>query len=204
MDYQPGTEDHRKFYAQLSQAAYDNKHPLPDGYAIDAAYSNRNRILAVNNDKKHAVYSFRGTDLVDARKRPADMGTNVLLALGLQNLSSRFKNGLSAARKVRKDYADYQLDFTGHSMGAGVAAHAHSKIKDTRFVGFSAHTPAREVLSQTTENAISKLLKPKKTDSVHYTTALDPVALSTNLTFDKNKFVVPQTEKNPHSLRNFL
>ena len=206
MNASPGSEQHRRFYAQIAKRAYSGNSdgPLPDGYIIDPNHTNRNRVLAVNATTKHAVLGYRGTDLLDRKKGPADLGQDVLLALGLQSAGSRFKNGVKAAKAVKTAYPDYKLDLTGHSLGASTAAYAKSKVKDTGYVGFSEHVPASDVQKELTKNVVERLVNPRKSDSVSYLVAGDPVSWTKAASFSKNTFTVSQSAKSPHSIDNFL
>lgn len=205
MDLQPGSDEHRRHYAAFAKAAYDgpSKAQLPDGYMLDVAYSNRNQVLGVNHEKKHAVLGFRGTDLTNVSKAIGDLTDDALLATGLKTLSSRFRGGVRAAKAVRVAYPEYRLAVTGHSLGASTASHVHSKVKDTDFVGYSTHVPVREATQNVAWGAIDKLLKPKKKGSVNYITAADPISWTAATAFDKETYVVQQSQKNPHSLLNF-
>ena len=202
----PGSEQHRRFYATIAKRAYsaNSDAPLPEGYVIDLNHTNRNRVLAVNSSNKHAVLAYRGTDLVDRKKAPADLGQDVLLALGLQSAGSRFKNGVRAAKAVKAAYPDYKVDLTGHSLGASTAAYVHSRVKDTGFVGFAEHVPLGEVQKEMTKNVIDRLVNPRKSDSVSYLVAGDPISWSKAASFHKNTFYVPQTARSAHSLENYL
>lgn len=202
----PGSAEHRRHYAAFAKAAYDgaDKAVLPEGYITDIAYSNRNHVLSLNHEKKHAILAFRGTDLTNVSKAVGDLADDALLATGLKTLSSRFRGGVRAAKAVKIAYPDYQLAVTGFSLGGSTAAHVHSKVKDSDYVGFSTHVPVREATQNIAWGAIDALLKkPNRKRSTNYITAADPVSWTAATAFEKNTFVVPQTSKNPHSLDNF-
>lgn len=198
-----GSPEHRRFYAQFARAAYDGpgKAKLPEGYEVHGHYSNRNRMLLVNRATKHAVFAFRGTDV----KNRSDLTADALLAVGLKTVSSRFRNSLKYARQARNEFHDYKFSVTGHSLGGAQAAHVHSKIPNSEYVGFSNHTPVTEAQDKLSIwGAVSSLLKPRKKDSHDYVTLTDPISATTlGTSYGKNISVVPQADRNPHSLANF-
>jgi hypothetical protein len=199
----PGSEEHRKFHAQFARAAYNypsqrENTKVPEGYAIDTKYSNRNRVLLKNETTKHAVYAFRGTD----PKNMGDLSTDAFLAAGLGAVTSRFKNATKSTRAAKKEYGDYKFTFTGHSLGSSTAAHVHGKFKDTDYVGFSPHVPTKHIRQEFFQGILDRI-NVKKTRAVTYSVAGDPVALGEQLSFKKNTHFVPYTTGTPHDLTNF-
>lgn len=207
MDFAQGTPEHRRHYAAFADAAYTGpaKAQLPEGYMLDIAYSNRNQILGVNHSTKHAVLAFRGTDLSNVSNAVPDLANDALLAMGVQSIGSRFRSGVRAAKAVKTAYPEYKLTLTGHSLGASSGAFVHSKVKDTDFVGYSTHVPVREATQNIAWSAIDTLLKkPRKKGSVNYITSMDPISWTAATSYDKHTYVVPQTQRSPHSLKNFM
>lgn len=207
MELAPGSKEHRTFYAQLANAAYDgpDKAVLPEGYEIDAGYSGRDHILAVNHSKRHAVLAWRGTDLKNQANKWRDLGTDAALALGYKRWTTRFRSAVKVAKKVSNQYADYALAFTGHSLAGSLAAHAHSKVPRSEYIGYGAHTPLDELKDHLSGAIVADFLKPKRKQSTDYVTLSDPVSAFTLATsYKKKTFVVPQVAKNPHSIHNFL
>lgn len=189
----PGSDDHRKFYAQFANASYgDGTSPYADWH-LDPTYSNRNRKLYVNHDKKEAVYSFRGTN----PKNRSDLATDVQLALGLEHYNSRFRNGHKWTNRVAQAYPDYKLTLTGHSAGASVAQYVGKKTKHEA-VTYSAHLPTTQIQRE----AIGTLLGTSKSNAHNYTTIMDPVGVGMALAGKSH--VVPQKSRSPHSMQNFL
>jgi hypothetical protein len=204
MDSPVGSEAHRKFYAKFARAASVHvKKPheldLPEGYVVDPAFSNRNRVLLRNDSTKHAVYSFRSTNV----KSPADLATDAALAAGFGAFTSRFQNAVRSTKQAKKALPDYNFTVTGHSLGSSTAAYTHGKIKGLNYVGYSPHVPFNEVQRE----IVSGLLERsgiRKSNAVTYSVVGDPVALNSQLTFKKNNFTVPQTSKGAHDLGNFV
>ena len=208
MDATPGSAEHRKFYAWFAQAAYGSKNHenIPEGWFLDSNHSNRNRTLFRNDDAKRLIYSFRGTDVMDPKTRWQDLATDAALALGVGKLTDRFKNAKSHTKRVIKNYPDYALTLTGHSLGGSTAAHVHKQVKNTNFVGYSTHVPTSQIQRELTNSVIEKVLDtPKRNGSTtYYTTAADPIGIGAALAYSKYTHVVPQSSKSPHGLINFL
>ena len=103
--------------ARLADAAYGSK-PV-DGYRVDPELSNNLRTVYVDNDG-NATVAFRGTDLKDKRWYD-ELGTDLLLGLGLQRVSSRFKNSRGTVDKVVSKYGRDKTKLVGHSRGGSTA-----------------------------------------------------------------------------------
>jgi hypothetical protein len=111
-----GAVDVMKHYAQLSSAAYGGGKDMgAHGYEIDPELSNRNRTLYRHKDTGKAVLAFRGTEL-NTNNKMGDLGSDALLALGLHNVSSRFKNAKRATEAAINKYGKENLTLTGHSL----------------------------------------------------------------------------------------
>lgn len=198
----PGTEGHRKFYAQFANAAYNPKNPIvPEGWEIDPALSNRNRQVFVNHVNRESVVAFRGTN----PKNYGDLSTDLLLALNMREFSSRFKNATRTAKQARDKYSDYRMTLTGHSLGASQATHAFNKLRGSNngtisLVGYSTHTPTTDIQRQAIRNLSTARSYSK--NAAHYGVAYDPVSTGTFLS--GNFYNVKQTARDPHSLANFM
>lgn len=183
-------------YAKLADGSYGNKEI--EGYTIDPEFTNKNRTLYVNNDTNEAIYSFRGTDI----KNKHDLATDTLLALGLQDLSARFKNAKKSTKEALKKYPN--LKTTGHSLGGSQSLYINSKlgldsITYNPFVNPS--IPRRNTLNKIIYNTFIK--KPVNTNSVIYKTIDDPISAFANLSNSK-VVEMKSKRKNAHSLKNFL
>lgn len=203
--YEPGTEQHRKFYATMAALAYGDPLQAPEGYYVDPSLSNRNRQVYVNPQTRHAVMAFRGTQPGMNSQGIADLSTDAALAFGTEWATPRFRNAVYWARKMKETYGnDFNYTTTGHSLG-GSQSHFVQKRLGIPSVAFSAHTPTRRVPNE----ALGSILGFPKNHKgmVNYTTPYDPIGLGSLAAYftSKNTHVVPQTVANdPHSLRNFL
>ena len=192
-------EMHR--YAELSHAGYSGRDV--DGYDVDRDLSNRNRTVYVNRESGKATIAFAGTRLGSKRDKLKDLGTDALLAFGLHDLSSRFKNAKKVARATVEKYGAGNVDTTGHSLAGsqslylnqkmGLDSHAYNPGVSPGFV--------RKNLFDKLAGALFK--KPVKSNATVYHTGTDPISMLSPLT-NARTVVVKQKSKNAHSLTNFL
>ena len=103
----------------LSKAAYEQL-PTVKGWKLDPELSGVNRSVYTKDGK--AKVAYRGTDLTNPKTRFADLGTDVLVGLGLQGLSSRVKNAKRTAELTAQKYGRENTSLTGHSLGGTQAA----------------------------------------------------------------------------------
>lgn len=197
--------DTMRHYAQLSHGAYGEGQDMSHlGYEIDPEHSNRNRTLYRHKNSGKAVLAFRGTEL-DTRNKRGDLGTDALLALGLQGLSSRFRNAKKATAKAVEKYGQDNLTLTGHSLGGSQALYANSKYGIETHAYNPGVSPSM-VKKSLMDNLSSQLFKrkPKKNATI-YTTGRDIISgLSPLFTKAKTVFVKGKKGSNAHSLENFL
>jgi hypothetical protein len=196
MAFKPGSEQHRKLYANFARGAYGEAIDLPEGWINDPKHSNRNRQLYVNLDTKEAVYAFRGT-VPKGQTLVPDMATNAALALGFHELTPRFRNALKHSRAVARDYPGFSYTATGHSQGGSLAQYVTKKLKWNN-VTYNPHVPTNEIHRRVFDDLLDGTSKKR---SVSYTTSTDPIALGQSLLGSHR---VPVIGKDPHSLANFL
>jgi hypothetical protein len=198
------TVDNMKHYAQLSHGAYGGGKDMSElGYEIDPEHSNRNRTLYHNKNTGKAVLAFRGTEL-KTKNKLGDLSADALLALGLHDLSSRFRNAKKATAKAIEKYGD-NLTLTGHSLGGSQALYANSKFGNLETHAYNPGVSPTMVKKSLMDNLSAQLFKrkPKKTATI-YTTGKDIISGLSPL-FRKAKTVfVKGRGKNAHSLDNFL
>lgn len=188
-------------YADLANASYDRNN-VPDGYDVDSELSNRNRLVLVNKQTGKATISYRGTDLKNNRK--GDLGTDALLALGLTELSARFRNAKKHARAVVGKYGKGNVDTTGHSLGGSQSLYVNSKL-GLPSVSFNAGVSPGFVKKTALDTLSTSLFKrPARKTATVYTTGLDPISALSPLLPNATTRVVKPTTKNVHSLANFM
>lgn len=199
MALSPGSTEHRRFYAAFAQAGYKPDSKIPAGYIRDPQLSNRNRSVFVNPETRHLILAERGT-IPRGKTLAADIGTDALLAVGMEAYGSRFKNSLKTMKKARNAYGDeYSYSATGHSLGASAATYISNKLPYVNSVGFSGHLPTGRI----GEEAMSNLLgKNQKKRSTQYSVLGDPVAAG--YVISGSSHLVNKTARSAHSLDNFL
>lgn len=186
-------------YAELSHGAYGAKDMSHLGYQIDPELSNRNRTLYHNPETGKAVLSYRGTNL----KNKADLGTDVLLGLGLKEISSRFKNANRAAKKTIEKYGKDNVVFTGHSLGGSQALYVNSKHGNETHAYNPFVEPKTPKAGLLTKGLFSLFKRPVQNNATIYKTRTDPISIFANLSNAIVKTIKP-TSKDGHSLKNFL
>jgi hypothetical protein len=194
-------DEEMRTYAQLAQAGY--KGAEVEGYDIDRSLSNRNRTVYVNRDSGKATISFSGTRLGSKRDRMKDIGTDVLLATGLHNLSSRFKNAKKVARATMEKYGTDNVDTVGHSLGGSQSLYVNQRL-GLESHSFNAGAPPSFVKKSLFDRLTGSLFKkPVKKNATAYYTGTDPISMLSPLAASRSYKVKPKT-KDPHSMANFL
>jgi pimeloyl-ACP methyl ester carboxylesterase len=118
--------------AKLSDAAYSRVSEV-DGWQQDMEFAhthNQEHMVFHKHGKARVV--FRGTDFTNAE----DVGADVMLSLGVHDNSNRFKRAVRTTEKVIQKYGRENTQTTGHSLGAGLAAHA-ARRHGIKSVGFA-------------------------------------------------------------------
>jgi hypothetical protein len=101
------------------------------GLTLDKQLSNINQKVFYDKDRNPSIV-FRGTKSRD------DVITDGLLAVGLENYSTRFRDSKKLVEDVRKKYNNKPILSTGHSLGGSLATFAGGDkiIAVNRGVGF--------------------------------------------------------------------
>jgi hypothetical protein len=199
-------------YAILSQAAYTRAKPV-DGYTIDPQFSDRNRTLYVDDNTGKAILAFRGTKLSgEPKSKWADLGADALIALGLQDLSARFRGARRATKQVITKYGKDNVVVTGHSLGGSEALYVHHRLFDKPEAhAFNAGISPVDVLRS------KGIFGPEQVRSLfnkvpvwgknvhHYITKGDIISsLSPHIKGLTTHTVPMKGSRNPHALRHFL
>lgn len=200
----------QKRYALFSQAAYRMNSPLKSketrmqdamsvvneggitGFEMDRAESGSKRAVFVNKQTKEVVIAHRGTD----PKLASNLSTDFAVALGLEGMTRRFSNAAERDAATQDKYQGYKVSLTGHSLGATIATHS-SKNNNMKAYLFNAGSGLLNP---------SHYIRPKKQSRniTHYSTAADPLSLTSKLKPFKQVIVSRKPGNNPHSLANFL
>lgn len=190
-----------RHYAALAQGGYTGADV--EGHEIDRDLSNRNRTVYVNKESGKATIAFAGTRLGSKRDRMNDIGTDALLAVGLHNLSSRFKNAKRVARATEEKYGKGNVNTASHSLGGSQSLYLNQKL-GMEAHAFNAGAPPSFVKNSLFDKLTASLFKkPVKKNATVYTTGTDPISILSPLSNAKTVFV-KQKVKDPHSLKNFL
>lgn len=204
MAAKPGSAEHMRQNAVFANAAYNLQNRMegiPEGYMLDTELSNRNRAVYVNPELKKAVLAFRGTDL-KSNSKYGDLGSDLLLAMNMRELSSRFRNATRAAQAVEAKYGDYEKHSIGHSLGASQASWVVRKRPKGSWQGttYAAHLPTTSIPTEALNNLFWS--RRNRQYLTNYAIAHDPVAAGNWLS--GSTYRVKQTAGDPHSLGNYL
>lgn len=193
------TDDTMEHYAQLAGGSYGGKDMTHLGYEIDPELSNRNRTLYYNKDTGKAILSFRGTNV----KNKADLATDALLALGLKDISSRFRNANKYSKRAIQKYGQDNVAFTGHSLGGSQALYVNSKHGNETHAYNPFVEPKQAKANLLTKGLFSLFKRPVKSNAIIYKTTTDPISIFSSLSNATVKEIKPSS-KNGHALRNFI
>jgi hypothetical protein len=185
-------------YAELAGGSYGGKDMSHLGYEVDSELSNRNRTVYHNKDTGKAVMSFRGTNV----KNKADLATDALLALGLKDFSSRFRNANKYSKRAIEKYGKDNVAFTGHSLGGSQALYVNSKHGNETHAYNPFVEPKQPKANLLTKGLFSLFKRPVKSNATIYKTTTDPISLFSSLSNANVKEIKP-TSKNGHALKNF-
>lgn len=169
----------------LAAAAYSGAQEV-DGWEKDVELSNENRTVYQKEGK--AKVAFRGTN----PKNLKDLGTDLLVGLGLQDKSSRMKNAVKATDMVIAKYGKENVSLTGHSLGGSQAAYV-SRARGLDATGFNA---AFSRVDEVRNRTYSKFHAVQ--------TKSDPIGGTVrNVRKVGKKTWVNSNSWNPHALSNF-
>ena len=183
-------EDNGDILVKLAETSYT---PLPSiaGWERDPELSNKNYTTYTKGGR--AVVSYRGTDLTNPKTRWEDLGSDILLGLGLQDISSRMRNARKVADRAVKKYGRENVQTIGHSLGGTQSLYVNRKT-GLPATAYNAGVSPIDVLTR-------RNYKPNATS---YTAQGDVISkLSSKLKKLKTVVVKPKT-KNAHSIYSFV
>ena len=163
----------------LLQASYSRNTPAREiggkyGLRLDDSLSNAEHKVFVDRKNRPTV-AFTGS------RKVGDWGTNLLLGLGLEKYSTRFRDSKKLMEDVRKKYSA-PATILGHSLGAAITEYVGGKkdkvITVDKGVGLS---------------GIGKTIGKNQTD---IRTSNDPVSLLSNTQKNLGKKIVIKDKKN--------
>ena len=173
----------------LSKAAH-TKLPAVAGWTRDPELSNGDYSTYVKNGKAQVAY--RGTDL-KGKNKWRDLGADILVGLGLQDLSNRVKKSVRVADRAAAKYGRENTSLTGHSLGGSQAAYAPRKT-GLRGTGYNTwFSPL-----------IDPLRKRTYTNFTSTTAGGDIIAVPSRSVRRTNQVRVKAKSRNSHSLLNFV
>lgn len=185
-------------FALLSKKAYENSRPNREaqGFQILDRYSSPDRVVYQHDATGKVIIAFRGTDLHRKSNTFRDVTSDVLLGLGMQDLSHRFYNSEHVTGELVRTYGKQNVIATGHSLGGSQAMHVSNKFGIHAEV-YNPHITWQEAMTHA--NFFNVGLHVNKTDPV---AAFYPWATFQSVDArinKKEKLVVGQ-----HGIDNFL
>lgn len=172
--------------AALAQAAYSGTGEV-HGWQRDMELSGPDRSV-YHKDGKVKI-AIRGTNPRNKR----DLGTDVLVGLGLLDVSSRAKNTLKTTDRAIQKYGKENVSLVGHSLGGSLAAHV-SRKRGLSATGFNAAMGPIDTLRKRTYGKFHSV-----------STRTDPISHFTRRTGRIGKQTITKATKwDPHTLSNYI
>jgi hypothetical protein len=173
----------------LSEAIYVNKKKVR-GWELDESLSNVDRGVYYKDGKAKVV--FRGTNFTSGTIG-RDLGTDALVALGLDWYSSRIRNSEKTVDLVIQKYGRKNVSLTGHSLGGFIASQI-SRTHEIPATGF-------DTTMSPFEFAKGRKYKQFHSMSSYY----DPFSTFTRYfgKVKKHTVIAPQ-RWNPHTVFNYM
>lgn len=178
-------EDDIILNAKLASGSY-TKEPEINGWKSDPELSGEDYTTYVKDGK--AKIAYRGTDLKNTR----DIGADILIGTGLQDLSNRMKKARIVAEKAQQKYGNQNVTTTGHSLGGVQSAYVNRKLK----------IPA--VTFNTGSTPIDLLTKRKFTKDLKNITSEGDIISQWSGSKRATNIKIKPKSKNVHSLINFI
>lgn len=174
--------------ANLSKAVYSMQENVRD-WKIDKTLSNENRAVYHNHRTGKAKVAFRGTKPSNVR----DLGTDLLIGLGLQDVSSRFKNAVRTTDLAIAKYGKENVSLTGHSLGAAQSAYV-SRKRGLKATGFNTPWSKADEMRNRTYSHFHSIQ-----------TTTDPISVRTARIGKVGKKTWTKSKSwNPHALSNWI
>lgn len=186
MDWHQGNPD-LIIDAKLSHAAYSGVGEV-DGWQKDVHLSGPDH--SVYHKEGKAKIAYRGTKLSNKK----DLQADVLIGLGLQDKSNRFKRAVRTADQVSAKYGKHNVSLTGHSLGGSQAQYV-SRKRGLDATGFSAAMSPIDAVRKRTYSKFHSI-----------STASDPISKYTHHHVARvgKKTTAKQIKWNPHAMSNYV
>lgn len=161
---------------------------------LDAGLSNKYMSVVRDIGSNDVFISHRGTKLTDIDDLSADLS----IISGKEKMNKRFLESEKHYEKVREKYGqNANIILTGHSLGGTVSRHLSNKY------GLEAHIFNPGSAIGHVRDSLKYDEDAPRGDITVYQVRDDPISILGRLGHDK-LVDVEQTEKSPHSLKNFL
>ena len=182
-------DDKDNIFYKVSNSAYNKPKDRKDigNYDVEDQYSNDENVVYVNDPRKEIIIGHRGS--VNMK----DLATDLRLAVSGIQPTNRYKRTLEMVEKVKSQYPNYKVLFTGHSLGGTIGIENARRFGDKAVVFNAGHTPFRRT-------------NYKDEDITYYTNKGDPVSLMGSNSYKDVKLLDKGDKQGlveAHSLTNF-
>jgi hypothetical protein len=130
-----------------------------NGYTFDSDLSNKKHQFYINNDSGHLIHTINGTQNNDLASSIRDWNTNLQIALGRGEKTSRFREEKNALEKAKKRHNPKETTIVSHSQGSFHATRIGDK--DDKIITYNGAFTSPKV----------------KSNNKNYRTFFDPISL---------------------------
>jgi hypothetical protein len=132
---------------------YRDEKLTAEGYSVDQELSGSDWTTYYNPSTKKSVIRYRETNPSNLR----DLGTDALIALGLQGVGSRFKRAEKVYDKAALKYGGKDnIEVMGHSLGGSLALHVN-QTRGAKATAFNPGAGPLEPLKHAANKVLAKL-----------------------------------------------